>query len=216
MIEPNTEHARASRYPEELAEAEANALWQLYKTITTHRAEMERSQLIIGAGLVTIRDLGTWRYLGHESFASFLADPEVNISRSAADRLMRSYTAWGPHVEAGTVSADDLAAIGVYKANELAGVVAGADAETVREYAAAAQTQGYADTRRAVKVSQGWSAGQVWIDHLAGTVASVAAGLRRAATASDRTGARAELERLRDAVSTAIRRLESGDYADGD
>ena len=70
----------------------ADDAWERHGRIVKLRTHIERGFLELGKELFEFRqDDANWKALGHPSFLSYLADPDVDIGRSLAYRLMLIY-----------------------------------------------------------------------------------------------------------------------------
>lgn len=65
--------------------------WQRHRRIVGHRNDAEKTFLKLGEELYWLEEKKQYKTLGHDTFESYLADPEVDISRTVAFRLKGIY-----------------------------------------------------------------------------------------------------------------------------
>ena len=65
--------------------------WQRFDRIRKAKAAIEDIGFIVGADLYIIKDKEQYKELGYDTFRSFLADPEIDITPRTADRLIRNF-----------------------------------------------------------------------------------------------------------------------------
>lgn len=97
-----------------------NPAWNRYRRIVGLRWTAEKCFLDLGKELTEFQEAEQWRNLDYDSFNAFLADPEVNISRRTAYRMMR---VWKQYVIELDVQYEKLVAIGGTKLDMIAGHV---------------------------------------------------------------------------------------------
>lgn len=210
MIEASDVRSRPATFPDHLPEHEANPRWNLYRSLVDHRACAERDFAIIAAELVTIHDSAIWRDLGFASWNEFLADPEINISRSSAYRLMQAYAAWKPFLDAGTITAEEYVAMGQYKAATLAPMVAGAEPERAAELAARARTVSVSSIRAE---RDAWDGKRPFTSHAGQYASAIRLAADRLAGAPDASEAERILADLAALCTLAIETLRSDEHA---
>lgn len=96
---------------------EEHSAFNRYRRIVNLKWQVERSFLEIGAELYEFQRLKEWRDLDYSSFNAFLADPEVNIARRTAHRMIR---VWKEYVLRLEVQAEKLIAVGGTKLDMIA------------------------------------------------------------------------------------------------
>lgn len=117
-------------------------------------AEIQQRFLELGRRLALIQQFGLWETLGYASMDELLSDPDVNggLHRRhlyRALRVARVYLPTAPDA-APLVAVEDVAAIGITKADLLAPVMAGATMAERAEWLAVARTQSVPMLRRAL------------------------------------------------------------------
>jgi len=70
----------------------ADDAWQRHQRIIGLRQDLQRSFLELGKELYELREAEQWKELGHPTFNSYVADPEVDLGRMTAFRLMSTYS----------------------------------------------------------------------------------------------------------------------------
>ena len=65
--------------------------WQRHERICGLRDLIERSFLQVGEDLLWMKDTRSYRQLGHPTFESYIADPDVDIGRRSAYMAMRCF-----------------------------------------------------------------------------------------------------------------------------
>ena len=93
--------------------------WGRYRRIVELKRQIEKNFLDIGQELYEFQRLGQWK-LNWPSFNSFLADPDVNISKRHAYRLIR---VWREYAIGLNVQSEELIAIGGTKLEMMASYV---------------------------------------------------------------------------------------------
>lgn len=130
----------------------------LHRAIVARIQEVERLFWELGQYVRAMHDARLYEALGHDTFASWLADPEVNLSVSQAYRLMACDKAFSPLLAAvpndgkpALVTRDDLAAIGVARAELVAPFISAEDPERSADWLGKARELSVSDLRRAVQ-----------------------------------------------------------------
>lgn len=96
---------------------EHEAAFNRYRRIINLKWTAEKCFLEIGKELCEFQQLEQWRDLEYNSFNAFLADPDVNISRRTAYRMMRI---WKQYVIEMNIQTEKLIAIGGTKLDMIA------------------------------------------------------------------------------------------------
>lgn len=95
----------------------AKEAYKRYRRIQRLKWTAEKCFLDIGAELYEFHHLEQWKELDYDSFNAFLADPDVNITRRTAYRMMR---VWREYVVKLEVEPEKLLAIGGTKLDMIA------------------------------------------------------------------------------------------------
>lgn len=149
-------------------EAVGERAWHVHQRILEVRADIELRFIALGGLLKTYRGERLYEGMGHSSFESYLADPEVSISRSHAYRLIDAFEDYHRllpqaavisedgevirEARPGLLSVEDLALVGVRKAGIIAPLVRESqDPEEVRSWVEEAKTLAVSDLSKRVK-----------------------------------------------------------------
>jgi hypothetical protein len=182
--------------------------YEVHRTVLRLRGATDRIWLELGLLLKQVRDEELWRPLQFESFAAYLADPELSISHTAAYRVIAVAEGFQRHLTAspaGTtgIGPDAIAALGTHKAALLAPVVADCPPAEAAEWVAKAATLTTSDLRRELRRAQGRDTDTAaWLDILGHQLAALARKL------GDTAEPRAVLDDISNRTIAALARLE--------
>lgn len=161
--------------PEPITAAAADTAHALHRDIVALRRTVVGGWARLGAALRAMRDRRLYVLLGHDTFESYLADPDVTISRRTAYRVMALSAAIDPSLPApacatvahdGTtpapapaplMTADDIADIGIVRAEIIAPVLrdAAGDDDARAAWVADARALSVGDLRMRVREARG-------------------------------------------------------------
>ena len=63
--------------------------WAVHCEILEIQARIKQDYLDLAENLLTFQEMKGWRALGHPTWESYLADPDVDLSRSRANKIVR-------------------------------------------------------------------------------------------------------------------------------
>lgn len=137
--------------------AEGATAQALHEAVVLRIQEVERLFWELGGAIRQMHDGRLYAALGHPTFQSWLADPDVNLSVSQAYRLMTCDRAFSPLLNGSRdgkpalVTPDALAAIGVARAELVAPFVSADDPARAVEWLGKARALSVSDLKREVK-----------------------------------------------------------------
>jgi len=127
--------------PEAKPERIAERAWSLHCEVVRYITSINETFLDLGRVLRTIHDERLYVQLGYDTFESYIASPEVSLSRTLVYRLLRAVKI----VESGLVPEETAQAIGVSKLDAIAPYIEKAPPDTVTEVLVEAQSLSYRD-----------------------------------------------------------------------
>lgn len=127
--------------------------FRLHEDVRALVGTIRTAFLELGTRLRLINDFSLYRELGHETFESYLADPEVqcDLRRTEIYRLIRAARVFVPSVGQPPLPVEAVAALGITKADLLAPAVARADEDERAELLAVARSLSVRDLRSALR-----------------------------------------------------------------
>lgn len=180
--------------------AAADVAWSVHRNVVTLRTEFEQKGFELGQALARIQRERLYELLGHDTFESYLADPEVSVSRRHAYRLITVARAYVPSM------AHEVAAMGVAKAEMVAPLVRdAADEFEAQGWIDQAIHQSTSDLRQTVREARGEAAiADEALRELASAIGGLAAKLPYADKPAD------VLDTIAEKCMTGIARLRGG------
>ena len=162
----------------DLLPAQADAAFTLHREIVSLRRTIERDFLVLAAKLARVRDGRLFEVLGHPTFNSYLADPEIGLAHTTAFQLLRVHdvallrgwrdapegnTAVSTQADVPLITAAETLAIGLKKTDLIRRKLIDATSETERrEWKDKAMTTSVSDLRRELAAARGVDVDAAW------------------------------------------------------
>lgn len=132
-------------------ERDADEAHEVYQQIKSIREDETKNRLFLGKALTRFEDGRLYESLGHNTFESFIGDPEVDIGRSTAYRYMKVYRRFLLMAE---TPAEDVVKMGMRKAGMISRFV-NDPAEDIQEWIEKAKMLSRSDLQEEINEATG-------------------------------------------------------------